>query len=150
MKNAHYIAVRVRIGVRFRSSGHDEFYQQKLNEDLNRFLSPWAYEDGADIAMGGKIYASSIVDFVDRLPYVDYVAGISLFRSDDGVAFRPVTRGSSADGEGYSVATERPDGVLVAARQHVITVLSDAQYAENLVTGINYMKLEFDFIVSEG
>ena len=57
---------------------------------------------------------------------------------------------SSADGEGYAVATERPDGVLVAARQHVITVLSDAQYAENLVTGINYMKLEFDFIVSEG
>ncbi len=150
VKNAHYVAVRVRIGVRFSESGHDEFYQQKLNEDLNRFLSPWAYEDGADIAMGGKIYASSIVDFVDRLPYVDYVAGISLFRSDDGVAFRPVTRGSSADGEGYAVATERPDGVLVAARQHVITVLSDAQYAENLVTGINYMKLEFDFIVSEG
>lgn len=150
VKNAHYIAVRVRLGVRFVEAGHDELYKQKLNEDLNRFLSPWAYEDGADIAMGGKIYGSSIVDFVDRLPYVDYVAGIQLFRSEDGVAFRPVARPGSSDGEGYAVATGQPDGVLVAAQQHVIDVLGDAQYAENLVTGINYMKLEFDFIVSEG
>lgn len=150
VKNAHYVAVRLRIGVRFAVAGHDDFYKQKLTLDLNRFLSPWAYEDGADIAMGGKIYASSVVDFVDRLPYVDYVAGIQLFRSEDGVAFRPVPRPQGADGEGYAVATGRPDGVLVAARQHVIDVLSDAQYAEDLVTGINHMKLEFDFIVSEG
>lgn len=150
VKNAHYVAVRVRIGVRFSDAGHDEYYRQQLTEDLNRYLSPWAYEDGADIAMGGKIYASSIVDFVDRLPYVDYVAGIQLFRSEDGVAFRPVSRPTGSDGEGYAVATGRPDGVLVAARQHVIDVLGDTQYAEDLVTGINHMKLEFDFIVSEG
>ena len=81
---------------------------------------------------------------------VDYVAGIKLFRSEDGVVFRPVPRPNDQDGEGYAVSTERPDAVLVAARQHVIDVLSGATYAENLVTGIDFMKLEFDFIVSEG
>lgn len=150
VRNAHYVAVRVRLGVRFRSDGNEEYYKDQLNEALNRFLSPWAYEEGADIALGGKIYASRIVDFVDRLPFVDYVAGIKLFRSEDGAVFRPVPRPNDQTGEGYAVATERPDAVLVAARQHVIDVLSGATYAENLVTGIDFMKLEFDFIVSEG
>ena len=150
VKNAHYVAVRVRLGVRFRSDGNEAFYKDQLSADLNRFLSPWAYEEGADIALGGKIYASRIVDFVDRLPYVDYVAGIKLFRSEDGVAFRPVPRPGVTDGEGYAVAADRPDAVLVAAREHQFDALSDATYAENLVTGIDFMKLEFDFIVSEG
>lgn len=150
VRNAHYIGVRVRVAVRFRSEGNEEFYKDTLNQDLNRFLSPWAYQEGSDLALGGKIYASSIVDFIDRLPYVDYVAGIKLFRSEDGITYRPISRPADSAGEGYSVATERPDGVLVAARQHQIDALSDATYAENLVTGIDFMKLEFDFVVSEG
>lgn len=150
VRNAHYVSVRVRLGVRFRGAGNEEFYKQTLNDELNRFLSPWAYDEGNDIAIGGRIYASTIVDFVDRRPYVDYVAGIKLFFSDDGQSFRPVPRPAPGVSEGYFVGTQKPDAVLVAARAHQIDVLSEALYEEKLVTGINFMKLELDFTVAEG
>lgn len=146
VRNAGYVAVRVHLRVRFKGEGNEGFYTRKLNDELNRFLSPWAYEEGADIVLGGRIYANSIVDFVDRRPYVDYVAGVTLWRSDDGDEFLPAP--PPPQGEGDFVGTDRPDAVLVAAREHVIRVLHDAVYEEKLMTGIGFMKVELDFIVA--
>lgn len=146
VKNPQYIAVRVRLGVRFRGTGNEEFYKQKLNDELNRYLAPWAYDEGADIAIGGRIYASTLVDFVDRRPYVDYVAGIKLF-SNEGGEERPVPRPTSGDLDGYYVGSSRPDAVLVAARTHQIDVLGDALYEEKRVMGIGFWKLELDFVI---
>lgn len=140
VRNARYVPVRVRLRVRFREEGNQSYYTQLLNDELNRFLSPWAYEDGADIVLGGRIYANSIIDFVDRRPYVDFVAGVTLFRSEDGERFFPA-------GSDF-VEAGRPDAVLVAARTHVIDVLYDAVYDEKRITGIGFTKVELDFIVA--
>lgn len=138
-RNAHYVSVRVRLSVRFTGQGNEGYHIRTLNDELNRFLSPWAYEEGADVAIGGTIYANSIVDFVDRRPYVDYVAGVELFRSDDGETFTPAHD---------AVEAGRHDGILVAARSHTIDVIRDAVYDERLMRGIGFMKLELDFIVA--
>lgn len=143
--NAHYVAVRVRLGVRFRTDGNDAYYTQRLNDDLNRFLSPWAYAEGADLAIGGRIYANSIVDFVERRPYVDFVAGIKLFRSDDGESFQLVP--PPTDGSGAFVGATRPDAVLTTAREHLIDILREGLFEETRLTGINFMKLELDFFI---
>ncbi|XXT24938.1 baseplate J/gp47 family protein [Sorangium sp. So ce429] len=143
--NAHYVAVRVRLGVRFRADGNDAYYTQRLNDDLNRFLAPWAYAEGADLAIGGRIYANSIVDFVERRPYVDFVAGIKLFRSDDGESFQRVP--PPADGSGAFVGTTRPDAVLTTAREHLIDILREGLFEETLLTGINFMRVELDFFI---
>jgi hypothetical protein len=144
VRNAHYVPVKVRIGVRFQAGYDEGFYKDRLINDLNRFLSPWAWEEGADIMIGGRIYANSIVNFLDQRDYVDYVAEIKLFSSEDGKSFvlaRP-------DGDqGYYVSTGNPDGVLVAARDHEIDVIAEGGYQDELFTGINYMKIELDFVV---
>jgi hypothetical protein len=144
VRNAHYVPVRVRVGVRFRPGRDEGFYKNLLNEEINRFLSPWAYEKSQDITIGARIYANSIVNFIDERDYVDYVATIKLFSSEDGRTFKmaPLT-GSS----GYFVTTERPDGVLVAAQKHDIDIITEIGYKEELFTGINYMKIELDFVV---
>ncbi|WP_437316200.1 baseplate J/gp47 family protein [Sorangium sp. So ce385] len=141
VRNAHYVPVKVRVGVRFRDGRDEGFYKKLLNEEINRFLSPWAYDEGADITIGRKIFANSIVNFIDEREYVDFVATIKLFSGEDGLA-QPVA------GQGYFVATDRPDGVLVAAQQHVIDVITEAGYVEKNFTGINYMKIELDFVVA--
>ncbi|MFQ5587900.1 MAG: baseplate J/gp47 family protein [Nitrospiria bacterium] len=144
VKNAHYIPVKVRFGVRFKP-GVDERYAKKiLNDALNRFLSPWAYEEGADIVIGGKIYANSLINFLDRQPYIDYVVEMKLFSSADGVNFKLALPSGN---EGYFVAADRPDGVLVAARRHEIDIISEEGYEEASFTGLNYMKVELDFMV---
>ncbi|HZI10643.1 MAG TPA: baseplate J/gp47 family protein, partial [Myxococcus sp.] len=151
VRNAHFVQVKVRVGVRFRGEGDEGFYKTLLNEDLNRYLSPWAYDEGADITIGGKIFANSIVSFIDGRDYVDYVAAIELFSSKDGRTFRlapvPVPKPGEPS-EGYFVDAGGPDVVLVAARQHEIDVISEVGYTAESFTGINYMKVELDFIVA--
>jgi hypothetical protein len=144
VRNARYLPVKVRLGVRFHSGKDEGFYQKQLNEELNRFLSPWAYQEGADLVFGEKIFANSIINFVDQRPYVDFVAELKLFISEDGKTFRPVPVSGS---EGYYVAAGRPDGVLVAARQHEFDLISEGGYEAKEFTGINYLKIELDFVV---
>ena len=145
VRNAHYIPIKVRVSVRFHP-GHDEGFSIKtLNDEINRFLSPWAYDDGVDITIGDRIYANSIIDFIDRRPYVDYVYAITLFRCDDGERFFEVEPSLS---EGYYVAAERPDGVLVAARNHEIAVGAESEAVERAAIGVNHMTIGLDFVVS--
>lgn len=143
VRNPDYIAVSVRLGVRFRAGQDVRHARKQLNEDLSRFLSPWAYDEGSELTLGGKIYASSILNFVDRRDYVDYVAELRLARSDNGVDFTVLP----PTDEDYHVAADRPDQVLVAARQHHIDIISELDYQQASFTGINYLKLELDFII---
>ena len=144
VKNAQYVPVKVRFAVRFRPGYNEELYKQCLHNELNRFLSPWAYAEGAEIEIGGRIYANSIIHFLGTRPYVDYVSDIRLFRSEDrGNTFQLMPSAA----EGYWVQTDKPDGILVAAQQHEIDLITDASYEQHVFSGINYMKIGLDFIV---
>jgi hypothetical protein len=144
--NAAFVQVSVRVGVRFVDQNNPDFNKQRLNDELNRYLAPWAYDDGADIVIGQRIYANSLVNFIDERSYVDYVAGIKLFWSADGENFQRVTPGDTEDDE--YVSSDRPDAVLVAARQHVIDLIVDEVYQQEVFKGVNYMKIELDFVVA--
>jgi hypothetical protein len=144
VRNAHYVPVKVRLGVRFMTGIDVGFAKQRLTEDLVKFLSPWAFEEGAELMIGGRIYANSILDFVDRRDYIDYVAEIKLFRSIDGGANFDLIPPTVRD---YHVATQHPDQVLVAAQQHLYDVIPDTGYEQANFTGINYARIELDFIV---
>ncbi len=151
VQNAQYIAVKVRLAVRFIGEGDESYYAKRLNDDLNRYLAPWAYDEGADIVIGGRIYANSIVDFVDRQPYVDYIAKIELFSSSDGENFTRILPPQVGDPNyilGYFVEAQQPNQILVAAHQHQIDVISDAGYSVQKLVGIGYMTIELDFVVA--
>ena len=115
------------------SAGRNEgYYKQLLNEELNRFLSPWAYDEGADIVIGGRIYANVIINFIEQRPYVDYVANIKLFSSEDGRTFH--WRNLRA----WMAIGSKPRGrmaCLVAARQHEIDLIAETGYEEKVLSG---------------
>ncbi|MET0251446.1 MAG: baseplate J/gp47 family protein, partial [Novosphingobium sp.] len=137
-----FVRVRVRVGVRFRAGGDVEFDRRRLAERLNRYLAPWAFDEGSDIAIGQRIDATSIVAFIDRLPFVDFVGGCRLFVStDDGASYHP------GDDGGESVQAVGEDGVLTPAARHEIDLISDDLFEQAEFTGIGYMKVELDFVV---
>ncbi|HEU5218314.1 MAG TPA: baseplate J/gp47 family protein, partial [Gemmatimonadales bacterium] len=146
VRNAQYVQVQVRLGVRFRPGLDEGFAQRRLNDDLIRFLSPWAFDEGAELMIGGKIYANSILDFIDRREYVDFVVGLKLFRSRDGKNYDLVL--PPVGDYDYHVATTAPDQVLVAAPRHYFDVIPEAGYQQASFTGINYARIELDFVVS--
>lgn len=144
VKNASFLQVKARFAVKFKDTSNMGYFTQELNESLKRYLSPWAYDEGADIVLGGKIYANMIVNFLAEQPYVDYVAGMKLFQSDDGVDFtesRFLNKGENI------VKADKPDVILVSAQQHEIDIVSENGYEAKDFTGIDYMKIELDFTV---
>lgn len=144
VKNPIYVQVKTRFAVRFREGYNSGYAKGKLNEELREFLAPWAYDRGADIVIGGKIYAGVIINFIEERPYVDYVAGMKLFQSVDGEHFTYVPPDPS---EGNVITVHRPDAILVSALQHEIDLITEKRFDEEDFEGINYMAVELDFVV---
>jgi hypothetical protein len=71
--------------VKFRAGYDPNFYKRQLTTDLIRYLSPWIYDEGIELAFGGKIHRSAILSFVEKREYVDYVAHFELFHQDNSV-----------------------------------------------------------------
>jgi len=60
--------------------GYDEgYYGKLLHTAVQRYLSPWAFEEGEDIVFGGKVYKSSILKFIEEQEYVDFVNEFTMF-----------------------------------------------------------------------
>ncbi|GCL60933.1 hypothetical protein [Pseudaquabacterium pictum] len=142
VRNAHFIPVKVRCGVRFMPGTDEGWCRQQLNDDLNRFLSPWAYADGADLVIGGSLYANSILHYIETRPYVDYIAGLRLFTGDQGrftlVPDQPV----------HAITPQRADAVLVAADQHEFDVIAANDQRVQGFEGIGSMRIELDFSIA--
>lgn len=143
--NPHVVQLKVRCGIRLRPGVDEGLARQRLTEALNRHLAPWAWAEGTDLMIGGRIHANSILHFIEQRDEVDYVAELRLFTSDDG-HWRPAT--DAGDGQGPGASPGRPDGVLVPAPQHEFLVIGDADYRTEGLDGIGHMKVELDFIVA--
>ena len=105
-----YEEVKVGVCVKFRLGFEAGTYKKQLNEDLIRFLSPWAFKPDVDIRFGGTENKSRIIFFMEQLLYVDYVEQVSLFHS--------TKNGTSADANEITTASSR--AILVSADTHTI------------------------------
>lgn len=72
-KNPEYDEVIVSFKVRFYDGIDKGYYMKKLNDEIVQFLTPWAFDENADVQFDQKIYASSVIDFIEKRPYVDFI-----------------------------------------------------------------------------
>ncbi len=79
VSNPVYETLLVDCKVAFRTGMDPGFYRNQLEQDIHRFLSPWAYDEGKDITFGGKVYKSEILAFIEGRDYVDYVINFHLY-----------------------------------------------------------------------
>jgi hypothetical protein len=109
VQNPDYETVRCVFAVQLHAAQAAEFgrYRRVLEEEIQSALSPWAFDDGADIAFGGRIFASALLQFVEDRPYVDYVTDFNLYM---GSSAEPVQTAAAAD----------PRAILVSAAAHDI------------------------------
>ena len=76
--NPLYEQVRVSFRFALKGSGDSGVHEARLDDDITRFLCPWAYGKNADISFGGKIHRSTILNFAEERPYVDYVVDFKM------------------------------------------------------------------------
>ncbi|HET6994615.1 MAG TPA: baseplate J/gp47 family protein [Chitinophagaceae bacterium] len=163
--NPKYEQILVEMSVGLLPGFDGNFYGRLLNEELRRFLSPWAYEEGQDIVFGGRIFKSNILSFVEQREYVDYVTNFKLYHIDRGLGIgdmrirdnlvesdqdfivRPDTIGEEVD---FEIVASSSRSILVTAADHNITVLSPGEFVcpeAGMATGIGAMIIEVDFFV---
>ncbi|HEX6848777.1 MAG TPA: hypothetical protein VF144_17450 [Chitinophagaceae bacterium] len=77
-KNPVYEQVLVFFRVKFHPQYEIGYYIKKLNEEIVHFLTPWAFDENADVKFGQKVYASSIINFIEERKYVDFITDFNM------------------------------------------------------------------------
>jgi hypothetical protein len=97
--------------VRLTAGSPFAYYRRRLNDALVAFLTPWAGGgDDPPIAFGGQVSRSVVLNFVERLPYVDFVTDFKLLSLDSATPGRDLP----------TAAAETPDAILVSDASHAI------------------------------
>ncbi len=103
--------VRARFRVRFEAGRDVGYYTGQLDEDIVRFLSPWRYGASTDLSFGGRIHRSWILEMVEQLDYVDFVADFTIDHIlADGTVLDDVEEATAS----------RSSTVLVSAESHEV------------------------------
>lgn len=106
--NPNYQEVEVVIAARFFEQFDEEFYKKQLDEDIKRYISPWAFDAAREIVFDVAINTNLLLNYVEHLAYVDYIDSIAVY----------------VDGQLQSSAsiTADPKSILVSAKQHQVTI----------------------------
>ena len=72
-KNPKFEEIKTAFNVKFYTGTDKGRYLKQLNEDIVKFLTPWAFDANKEVVFGGSIYASAIINFIEELDYVDYI-----------------------------------------------------------------------------
>lgn len=105
--NPNYEEVTVDLKVKFKSGYDENFYSQELNTDIIKFLSPWALDKNVPITFGVSIHSSLLINYIEKLGYVDYLQDIKLLKN-----------GALSD---KIAVPSNPKSILVSAKKHFIS-----------------------------
>jgi hypothetical protein len=105
--NPEYEEVQVSLKVKFYDGFDIPIYIQQLNKDITKYLSPWAFEDRESLRFGVTIYRSQLIDFIEKLDYVDYLQDVLLIKEGNSSL--------------KSCTPSTPKSILVSAKMHDIS-----------------------------
>lgn len=109
--NPRYLQVRVSLVVRFHTGYEFNFYREQLQLAIRDQLSPWITSDHKGPEFGGRIDKSVLMDFIEELPYVDFISEVRLQTSTDGISYSQ---------DQHQVEPENPLQILTSATSHQI------------------------------
>ena len=107
-RNPDYEEVQLAFSVRFHADRPFLPYRTTLNEDLIRFLSPWASDSEAMPAFGLSLHKSQIIKFIEGREYVDFITDVRLYH------------GAESTADLASVQPSSSSAILISSVQHDI------------------------------
>ncbi len=91
------------------------YYTEVIQKDIMNFLSPWAFSSDTELNFGGRIHQSVLIDFIEELPYVDFLTDFELIHI--------TANGTVTKVEEAIASTGRSILVSVPATEHQLTVV---------------------------
>ena len=77
VSNPQFEQVQFVFDVKYRTTTN---YNQTLNDEIEKFLTPWAFGPGCEIEFGGTVEKSVVLKFIEMRPYVDYVNCLKMYQ----------------------------------------------------------------------
>jgi hypothetical protein len=112
--NPDYEEVEVTLGVKFNTGFDENFYTKQVEEDIKKYLSPWAYSETSVLNFGVAFHKNKLISYLENRPYVDFL---------DDVSVKHRTSETSAYIEKTNVIPSSPKAILVSAKKHFITAV---------------------------
>lgn len=138
-RNARFLELKVEATVQFHAGSDPGYYRGRLSDELAEYLSPWAFDAGAEIRFGGRIYPAEILAFIENRPYIDFVSDLK---------FRAVGLPESTD---IFTPLELPgaDTVWVSSPRHDIRMYAEIVLpATPSKRGVGYGVVGVDFEIA--
>jgi hypothetical protein len=121
--NPEYEQVVVKLSVKFYAEYDENFYKKQLNEDIAKFLSPWAFDTSQDILFGIELHRSTVIDYIEKLYYVDYLAELEMAKLENNA--EPENPNDAAYQAKLDflpiVSPSNPKRILVSVKNHIIS-----------------------------
>ena len=97
--NPVYEPITIKCSVKINEGYDENFYSNQLNKDLQQYIAPWIQGNNISPSFSGKIYASSVINFIEERPYVNYLTNFEAFKLEDGkiISWTEFTTGSSEE-----------------------------------------------------
>ena len=87
VRNPIYEYIRIICKIKFDDNSNAGHLIKKLKTDVKKLISPWIYDHNAEIQIGTNLYLDSVFNYIQSLPYVQFVTKFSLLQiieGDDG------------------------------------------------------------------
>lgn len=110
VRNPAYEKVQVSFNVQFLPGKDKGYYTAKLQEDIRRFLTPWLYDEGKDLILGGKVHRSAVLNFIEETDYVDFLTDFKMFHTGSNGVKKEVEEARASTSS----------SALVSSSEHII------------------------------
>lgn len=119
--NPNYEEVQIGLEAQFYEGFDENFYKEQLKTDITKFLSPWAFDDTKEVTFGVQLHKSVLIDYIEKLPYVDYLQNVTM----------------NGDATIYKIAPSDPKSILVSHKEHAVsTVLTTCKGTKEIIEPI--------------
>ncbi|GGB82318.1 hypothetical protein [Dyadobacter sediminis] len=83
--NAAFVEIKIVAQISFRHRMEAGFYINKLQKELEDFLSPWAFREDMEVQLGSKLHLSSVISFIETREYINFIDRISWEKNGETV-----------------------------------------------------------------
>ena len=148
VRNPVYEEVKIKCNVKFHPGYDIGYYKKELETDIKKFLSPWAFNDDRDITFERKIYKSVVIDYIEELPYINFVCCFEMYH---------LTSENQEETDTDTIEASHPAAILIAHETYKINyvegnICTCKEVEDDLkpipVRGIGVMIVGIDFNVS--
>lgn len=106
--NPNYKEAKVEAKVKFFEQYDETFYLRQLDEDIKKYISPWAFTDAKDIDFNVVLNVNQLVTYLEQLHYVDYIDEVKILVNNVI--------------QKQALIEVDPKSILVSAKQHNVSI----------------------------